>query len=75
VDPSNSYIQVVTFDAAGPVADAILASSQSPDEASPFYMGQTEMYSRGEWVRLTFEPEAIAASRVGAVLELDTSRK
>lgn len=72
VDPSNSYIQVVTFDAAGPVADAILASSQTPDETSPFYMDQTQMYSRGEWARLPFHPDAIAASRVGPVLELTT---
>jgi acyl-homoserine-lactone acylase len=47
VDPSNSYIQVVTFDAAGPVADAILASSQSPDEASPFYIGpDSDVFTR-----------------------------
>jgi acyl-homoserine-lactone acylase len=70
INPSNTYIQVVTFDADGPIADAILATSQTPDEASPFYMDQTQMYSRGEWVRLPFRPDAIEAGRVGPILEL-----
>ncbi|NWN23017.1 hypothetical protein GY661_24520, partial [Escherichia coli] len=51
VNPSNSYIQVVTFDASGPVADAVLASSQSADPASPFFADQTWLYSRKQWLR------------------------
>jgi acyl-homoserine-lactone acylase len=68
--PSNSYIQVVGFDASGPVADAILGSSQTPDDASPFYMDQTLLFGRGEWVRLPFTEAAIAAARVGNPTEL-----
>ena len=62
--PSNSYIQVVTFDATGPVADAILASSQTPDPDSPFFDDQTWAYSRKEWTRLPFTPEAIKAAAI-----------
>jgi acyl-homoserine-lactone acylase len=65
IQPSNSYIQVVTFDATGPVADAILASSQTPDPDSPFYDDQTWAYSRHQWVRLPFTREAIEAAAIG----------
>jgi acyl-homoserine-lactone acylase len=65
MQPSNSYIQVVTFDATGPVADAILASSQSPDPDSPFYDDQTWAYSRHQWVRLPFTRQAIEAAALG----------
>jgi acyl-homoserine-lactone acylase len=70
--PSNSYIQVVTFDASGPVADAILANSQSPSPESPFNSDQTRAYSRKEWVHLPFTPEQIEAARLASptVLEL-----
>jgi acyl-homoserine-lactone acylase len=65
MQPSNSYIQVVTFDATGPVADAILASSQTPDPDSPFYDDQTWAYSRHQWVHLPFTPKAIEAAAIG----------
>jgi acyl-homoserine-lactone acylase len=65
IQPSNSYIQVVTFDATGPVADAILASSQTPDPDSPFYDDQTWAYSRHKWVRLPFTRQAIEAAAIG----------
>ncbi|MDB5364411.1 MAG: aculeacin acylase [Rhodospirillales bacterium] len=68
--PSNSYIQVVTFDENGPVADAILASSQTPDPKSPFYADQTKSYSRGEWTRLPFTPAAVAAQAIRPPLVL-----
>jgi acyl-homoserine-lactone acylase len=70
MQPSNSYIQVVTFDAAGPVADAILASSQSPDPRSPFYADQTWAYSRQQWTRLPFSRDAVAAAAIGPTLVL-----
>ena len=70
MQPSNSYIQVVTFDATGPVADAILASSQSPDPDSPFYDDQTLAYSHKEWTRLPFTPAAIKAAAIAPPVEL-----
>lgn len=67
MEPSASYIQVVTFDGNGPVADAILASSQTPNPKSPFHADQTKLYSRGEWVRLPFTDAAIAAAAIRPV--------
>ena len=57
----SSYVQVVTFDETGPVADAVLSYSQSTDPASPHFGDQTLLYSAKRWVRLPFTPEAIAA--------------
>jgi acyl-homoserine-lactone acylase len=75
--PSDSYIQVVTFDASGPIADAILASSQSASPDSPFYYDQTWLYSRKQWVRLPFTPEQIRDDRLApaTVLELPDRAK
>lgn len=64
IAPSNAYIQIVSFDAAGPRAEAILASSQSPEPDSPYYADQTMAYSRKQWVRLPFSAEAVAAAAV-----------
>jgi acyl-homoserine-lactone acylase len=52
------------------VADAILASSQSPDPDSPFYDDQTWAYSRKEWTRLPFTPAAIKAAAIAPPTEL-----
>ena len=57
----SSYIQVVGFDDAGPVADAVLTYSQSTDPASPTFADQTRMYAAKRWVRLPFTRAAIAA--------------
>jgi acyl-homoserine-lactone acylase len=66
----TSYIQVVSFDETGPVADAILSYSQSTDPASPYYADQTLNYAAKRWHRLPFTPEAIAAQRVGTALTI-----
>jgi acyl-homoserine-lactone acylase len=61
----NSYEQAITFTKDGPVADAVLASSQAPDDVdSPYYADQTEMYSRKEWMRLPFFSDDIAKQLV-----------
>lgn len=57
----SSYVQVVTFDDTGPVADAVLSYSQSTNPASPYFGDQTRLYSAKKWVRLPFTPAAIAA--------------
>lgn len=64
IAPSNAYIQIVSFDASGPRARAILASSQSAEPDSPYYADQTIAYSRKQWAQLPFTPEAIAAAAV-----------
>jgi acyl-homoserine-lactone acylase len=60
----SSYMQVVTFDARGPVADGLLSYSQSTDPASPFYADQTWAFSRKEWNHLPFWPADIAAQAI-----------
>jgi acyl-homoserine-lactone acylase len=57
----QSYIQTVTFDEQGPVAQGMLTYSQSTDPASPWYADQTWVYSRKEWPLLPFTPERIKA--------------
>jgi acyl-homoserine-lactone acylase len=70
IDYGSSYIQTVTFDDRGPVAQAILSYSQSTDPASPHYVDQTRLFSRKEWPSLPFHPEDVAKGRVGEVLKL-----
>jgi acyl-homoserine-lactone acylase len=74
MQPSNSYIQVVTFDSSGPIADAILASSQSPNPKSEFYADQTWAYSRKQWMRLPFTPADIAAAAIRPITHLTPVR-
>ncbi|WP_273163896.1 penicillin acylase family protein [Massilia timonae] len=57
----QSYIQTVTFDEQGPVAQAMLTYGQSTDPRSPWYADQTMVYSRKEWPSLPFTPEKIRA--------------
>ncbi|PKP94398.1 MAG: acyl-homoserine-lactone acylase [Alphaproteobacteria bacterium HGW-Alphaproteobacteria-16] len=66
----SSYVQVVGFDADGPVADTILSYSQSPDPASPWHGDQTRLYSGKQWVRFPFTPAAIAAGAVGEPVKI-----
>jgi acyl-homoserine-lactone acylase len=58
----NSYVQVVGWNPDGTLdARAMLAYSQSDDPGSPHYADLTRLYSRGEWIRLPFTDEEIAA--------------
>ena len=67
---ATSYVQVVSVGPDGPQADAILASSQSSDPASPFYADQTDMYSHKLWLALPFTADAVAAHAIGPPLVL-----
>ena len=57
----QSYIQTVSFDEQGPVAQAMLTYGQSVDPKSPWYADQVQVYSRKEWPVLPFTPEKIKA--------------
>ena len=55
----TSYVQAVTFDDAGPVAQAMLVYGQSTDPKSPWYADQAPLFSRKEWPSLPFSQAAI----------------
>ena len=57
----TSYVQTVTFDDAGPVAQAMLVYGQSTDPKSPYYADQLPLYSRKEWPTLPFTDAGINA--------------
>ncbi|MFK7887249.1 MAG: penicillin acylase family protein [Gammaproteobacteria bacterium] len=61
VDHGNSYMQTVTFDDNGPVAEALLSYSQSSDAESDHYADQTQLYAQKEWVDLPFTEAEILA--------------
>lgn len=56
----SSYIQVVTFDRQGPVADGILTYGQSSNPESPYFRDQFEqLFSKKLWNRLPFRERQI----------------
>lgn len=62
----NSYMQWVTFDANGPVAEGLLTYSQSSHVFSPNYADQTKLYSDvflkgAKWAKLPFREADIKA--------------
>ena len=61
----TSYIQIVGFDADGPVADAILSYSQSTNPASPHAADQTRAYAEKRWHRLPWHTADIAKAALG----------
>lgn len=70
VDYGSSYIQTVSFDERGPVAQGMLTYGQSTDPASPHATDQMRLFSRKEWPSLPFHAEDVAKARVGEVLQL-----
>lgn len=68
----TSYVQVVTFDQSGPVAQGMLVYGQSVDPKSPYYADQLPLYSRKEWQNLPFSPDQVRtdpAYRVQKIFE------
>ena len=62
--PSNygtSFLMVVGFTDAGPVARAMLTYSASSDPTSPHFADQTEMYARKQWRPVLFSARDIEA--------------
>ncbi|HWM29616.1 MAG TPA: penicillin acylase family protein, partial [Woeseiaceae bacterium] len=70
----SSYIQTVTFDDRGPVAEAILTYGQSSRADSPFAVDQLPLYSNKEWLPLPFNADDVASERVGEALHLTIDR-
>ncbi len=70
IDYGSSYIQTVTFDNRGPVAQAILTYGQSTNPASLHATDQMRLFSAKQWPTLPFHAEDVARERVGEVLRL-----
>lgn len=69
-----SYIQIVEFGEAGPVARGVLAYSQSVDPQSAHYADQTELYSRKQLYRLPFTEQEIRSDSVVRRERLNVAR-
>ncbi|WP_201501677.1 penicillin acylase family protein [Psychrobacter cibarius] len=65
-----TYMQTVTFDSAGPVAEALLGYSQASDTTRPFHRDQSRRYSAKEWIRLPFNANDVSKQAVGNKIQL-----
>ena len=70
IDYGTSYVQTVTFDAKGPVAQAILTYGQSTNPASPHANDQMREFSAKRWHTLPFHRDDVVKARVGDPLRL-----
>jgi acyl-homoserine-lactone acylase len=70
IDYGTSYLQTVTFDDRGPLAQGILTYGQSTDPGSPHATDQTRLFAARQWATLPFHPEDVARARVGEALRL-----
>lgn len=70
IDYGTSYVQTVTFDDRGPVAQALLTYGQSTVPGSPHQTDQMKLYARKEWPALPFHADDVARARVGEPLRL-----
>lgn len=70
VDFGASYLQTVTFDDRGPLAQGLLTYGQSSNPQSPYAYDQLPSYSRKQWLDLPFHPRDIDAQAVGPALRL-----
>lgn len=67
----SSYIQTVTFDDAGPVAEAVLTYGQSSQQGSPYDFDQLSVFAREQLRPLPFHAGDVESARVGEVVRLD----
>ncbi len=70
IDYGTSYVQTVTFDDRGPVAQATLTFGQSTNPASPHATDQLKNYSAKQWPSLPFHAADIQRQRIGEPLVL-----
>ena len=70
IDYGTSYVQTVTFDGKGSLAQGILSYGQSTNPASPHASDQLRLFSHKEWPTLPFYAEDVSKARVGEVLTI-----
>lgn len=70
IGSADSYIQVVTFDKDGPLADTLLVNSQSSDTDSPWYADQADLYRQKHWVGMPYAAEDVQRHAIRDAIEL-----
>lgn len=60
----NSYIQTVTWDDDGPIAEGFLTYSQSLDPTSPHFSDMTKRYSDKNWIRWPYTESQVEAEKI-----------
>jgi acyl-homoserine-lactone acylase len=63
----NSYIQAVTWDAKGAVAEGFITYSQSTDPANPHFSDYTKEYSAKRWHRFPYHEDEVRAAEVSRI--------
>lgn len=63
----NSYIQAVTWDKKGVVAEGFITYSQSTDPANPHYNDFTKEYSAKRWHRFPFHAADVKANAISTI--------
>jgi len=70
IDYGTSYLQIVSFEADGPVAWTLLPYGQSSSPGSPHAFDQLPAFSAKQWYIVPFKAADVAAERVGAPITL-----
>jgi acyl-homoserine-lactone acylase len=70
IDYGTSYVQTVTFDARGPVAQGLLTYGQSTNPASPHASDQLRLYSQKVWPVLPYRADEVARARIGTPMTI-----
>ena len=72
VNYGSSYVTALKYDDKGPQAKMFLSYGQSHDPQSDYFEDQTQKYSDLEWRDVVFTKEAIAANKIGEVIQLES---
>ena len=70
IDYGTSYVQTVTFDERGPVAQGLLVYGQSSNPGSLHQTDQLRQYADKRWPQLPFHPEDVERQRIASTLVL-----
>ncbi|MES2488424.1 MAG: penicillin acylase family protein [Pseudomonadota bacterium] len=63
----NSYIQAVTWDKKGVIAEGFITYSQSTDPANPHFNDFTKEYSAKRWHRFPFKAADVKADKISQI--------
>lgn len=75
LDYGASYLQAVTFDARGPVAEGMLTYGQSSNPNSAYAYDQLQTFAGKRWPTLPFHAAEVAAQATGPAIVLTYSAK